>query len=173
MEKNTENKKRSRSGPSGWDKKKKKEVADREKDSSKYTKLDAYFLFSTPTTSAAPEEEQELSMNLGTDNTPAPAATAQEMEFESAGDLITSPDSRMEDGDGTVSVRLRAIIDTNMEYPTDPHLFCETPVTPELVRALLELGPCQPGLKDKSENFPKDENGRHFSAKWYKKTSEK
>ena len=78
----------------------------------------------------------------------------------------------MEDEGDTVRVRLHAIIDTTMEYPTDRHLFCDTPVTPELVLALLELGPCQPDLKDKFEKFPKDETGRHFSANWYKKNSE-
>lgn len=169
MEKNTETKKWS--GLSGWDKKKKKEVENREKESSKYAKLDKYFSPSTPTTSAAPE----FSVNLGADNnTPAPAAaTAQEVESGCTEDMITSADSLKEDEDDTVRVRLNAIIDTNIEYPTDPHLFCEKPVTPELVRSLLELGPCQPGLKDKFNFFPKDETGRHFSANWYKKNSEK
>ena len=54
-------------------------------------------------------------------------------------DLTTSTVYRSEAENDTV--RLCAIIDTCKEYPTDPHLFCDTPVTPDLVRALLELGP--------------------------------
>ena len=34
--------------------------------------------------------------------------------------------------------------------------------------ALLELGPCQPRLKDNFDSFPKDEDGRHFSPTWNK-----
>ena len=51
--------------------------------------------------------------------------------------------------------KLCAIIDTCKEYPADPHLFCDTPVTLDLVRAFLELGPCQPDLKDNLTVFQK------------------
>ena len=109
MEKNTEKKRWSE--PSGWDKKKKKEVEDRAKESSKYAKLDAYFSFST--TSAAPDEN--LSMNLGTDNnTRAPdAATDQQVEPEFTKNLITSTDSHMKDEGDTVRVRLQFSIKLN------------------------------------------------------------
>ena len=39
--------------------------------------------------------------------------------------------------------------------------------------AILELGPCQPGLKDNFDSFPKDEDGRHFSPTWYTKKERK
>ena len=112
------------------------------------------------------------------ESTPA-AAAAQVVEVEPSGDLAkpgplnylievdplenltTSTDYCPEDENDTV--RLCAIIDTCKEYPTHPHLFCDTPVTPHLVRALLELCPCQPGLKDNFDSFLKDEDGRHFS----------
>lgn len=84
--------------------------------------------------------------------------------------MITSADSLKDHNDDAVT--LHAVVDRNIEYPTDPHLFCDKPVRPELVRSLLELGPCQPGLKDKFDNFPKDQNGRHFSANWYKRVVE-
>jgi len=52
MEKNTKKKKLS-----GWDRKKMKEVANQEKESSKCQRLDAHFSFGKHTTSAAPEVE--------------------------------------------------------------------------------------------------------------------
>ena len=48
----------------------------------------------------------------------------------------------------------------------------ESAVTaPPLVGCVLwsRLGPCQPGLKDNVDSFPKDEDGRHFIPTWYKK----
>ncbi|XP_065420419.1 zinc finger MYM-type protein 1-like isoform X3 [Chrysemys picta bellii] len=193
MDKRTKKKKLS-----GWDRKKMKEDANRVKESSKYVRLEAYFSFDTPTTSFAPEAEHsehllptfsqgagdgapadvtspEIKLsedllvptfNLGADYSIRAAAAAQVVEVESSEDLITSADYPAEDKNDIV--RLHAIIDTHREYPTDPHLFCDTPVTPDLVRALLELGPCQPGLKDNFDSFPKDEARRHFSANWYK-----
>ncbi|XP_050777078.1 zinc finger MYM-type protein 1-like isoform X3 [Gopherus flavomarginatus] len=183
---------------SGCDRKKMKEDANGVKESSKYVKLEAYFSFDTPTTSFAPEVEhfedllpnfsqgggdgalaiaaspeikrsEDLlvpTFNLGADYSILAAAAEQVVEVESSEDLITSVDYHAEDKNDTV--RFRAIVDTHREYPTDPHLFCDTPVTPDLIRALLELGPCQPGLKDNFDNFPKDEAGRHFRATWYK-----
>ena len=62
-----------------------------------------------------------------------------------------------------------AIIDRTKEYPTDPYHFRETPVMPALVCAILKVVPCQPGLKDDFNNFPKDTNGRKFRTDWYEK----
>nr|XP_032633614.1 zinc finger protein 7-like isoform X5 [Chelonoidis abingdonii] len=183
---------------SGWDRKKMKEDANRVQESSKYVRLETYFSFDTPTTSFVSEVEHSEDLlptfsqggedgapavaaspeikpsedllvptfNLGADYSIRAAAPEQVVEVEFSEDLITSADYHAEDKNDTV--RFRAIVDTHREYPTDPYLFCDTPVTPDLIRALLELGPCQPGLKDNFDNFPKDEAGRHFRATWYK-----
>ena len=117
---------------------------------------------STPAAAAALVVEVEPSEDLA-----KPGPLNYLVEVDPLKDLITSTYYRPVDENDTV--RLCAIIDTCTEYPTDPHLFCDTPVTPDLVRAPLELGPCQPGLKDNFDSFPKDEDGRHFSPTWYKK----
>ena len=117
---------------------------------------------STPAAAAALVVEVEPSEDLA-----KPGPLNYLVEVDPLEDLTTSTDYRPVDENDTV--RLCAIIDTCKEYPTDPHLFCDTPVTPDLVRALLELGPCQPGLKDNFDSFPKDEDGRHFSPTWYNK----
>ena len=72
-------------------------------------------------------------------------------------------------GDRYDTGELRAIIDTREKYPSDPYLFRKTPVTPALIRAILKVGPCQPGAMDDYDNFPPDATGRHFCAKWYVK----
>ena len=108
---------------------------------------------STPAAAAALVVEVEPSEDLA-----KPGPLNYLVEVDPLEDLTTSTDYRPVDENDTV--RLCAIIDTCKEYPTDPHLFCDTPVTPDLVRALLELGPCQPGLKDNFDSFPKDEDGR-------------
>ena len=118
---------------------------------------------SIPAASAAQVVEVEPSEDLA-----IPGPLNYLVEVDPLEDLSTSTNYRLEDENGTV--RLCAIIDTCKEYPTDPHLFCDTPVTPDQVRALLELGHCQPGLKD---SFPKDEDRRHFSPTWYKKKKRK
>ena len=117
---------------------------------------------STPAAAAALVVEVEPSEDLA-----KPGPLNYLVEVDPSEDLTTSTDYRPVDENDTI--RLCAIIDTCKEYPTDPHLFCDTPVTPDLLRALLELGPCQPGLKDNFDSFPKDEDGRHFSPTWYKK----
>ena len=89
------------------------------------------------------------------------------VEVDPLEDLTTSTDYRPEDENDIV--RLCAIIDTCRQYPTYPHMFCDTHVTPDLVCDLLELGPCQPGLNDNFDSFTKDEDGRHFSPTWYMK----
>uniref|UniRef100_H3A3B1 DUF4371 domain-containing protein n=1 Tax=Latimeria chalumnae TaxID=7897 RepID=H3A3B1_LATCH len=59
--------------------------------------------------------------------------------------------------------------DTQVPYPTDPALFQKTALSPVLVRCLIEIGPCQLGLKD-DFTFPYDESHRRFSHNWYSKT---
>nr|XP_014352215.1 PREDICTED: uncharacterized protein LOC106706181 [Latimeria chalumnae] len=61
------------------------------------------------------------------------------------------------------------LINMQVPYPTDPALFQKTALSPALVRRLIEIGPCQPGLKD-DFTFPYDESHRRFSRDWYSKT---
>ena len=94
------------------------------------------------------------------------------IEFDPVEELTNSIHSSLTLGNENVSEDIStmvAIIDSLKEYPTDPYHFRETPVTPALVRAILEVGPCQPGLKDDFNNFPKDINGRKFLTDWYEK----
>ena len=60
------------------------------------------------------------------------------------------------------------LLDRTREYPSDPAILVGKAMTPELVRELLEVGPCQPGL---TRNFPfkKDSIARSFHESWYKK----
>ena len=92
---------------------------------------------STPAVAAAQVVEVEPSEDLA-----KPGPLNYLVEVDPLEDVTTSTDYRPEDENDTV--RLCATIDTCKEYPTDPHLFCDTPVTPDLVRALLEFCPCQP-----------------------------
>lgn len=61
------------------------------------------------------------------------------------------------------------LIDKSVEYPSDPDLFRETILSTPLIRALIEIGPCQPGIDGKHFIFPKNENGQSFLLKWYDK----
>ncbi|KAL4090727.1 hypothetical protein QTP88_025508 [Uroleucon formosanum] len=54
------------------------------------------------------------------------------------------------------------LIDKSVEYPSDPDLFRETILSTPLIRALTEIGPCQPGIDGKHFIFPKNK-------KWYDK----
>lgn len=58
------------------------------------------------------------------------------------------------------------MVDKTQEFPTDPALFANRPLTPTLIEELLSLGPCQPGLND-SRNFPRNKQGRAFRREWY------
>lgn len=54
-----------------------------------------------------------------------------------------------------------------MNYPTDPALFVNRVLETELIRKILALGPCQPGLHE-DYSFPKnDSDGRVFRKQWY------
>ncbi|XP_022166759.1 zinc finger MYM-type protein 5-like [Myzus persicae] len=59
------------------------------------------------------------------------------------------------------------LIDKSVEYPSDPDLFRDTILSKPLIRALMEIGPCQPGIDGKYFIFPKNKNGQSFLVKWY------
>ena len=84
----------------------------------------------TPAAAAAQVVEVEPSEDLA-----KPGPLNYLVEVDPLEDLPTSTDYRPEVENDTV--RLCAIIDTCKEYPTYPHLFCDTHVTHDLVRALL------------------------------------
>ena len=90
---------------------------------------------STPAAAAAQVVEVEPSEYLA-----KPGPLNYLVDVDPLEDLTTSTDYRSEHKNDTV--RLCAIFDTCKEYPTDHHLFCHTPVTPDLVHDLFGLGPC-------------------------------
>lgn len=49
------------------------------------------------------------------------------------------------------------LLNVEDQHPADPFFFKEKPLTPELIRALMEHGPCQPGPKE-SHIFAHDED---------------
>ena len=73
-----------------------------------------------------------------------------------------------EDGRGNTDDFLCcSLVDTSVEFPTDPAYFSEVPISPELVAEILKVGPCQPG-KTAIFKFPEEEDGRSFCKDWYK-----
>ena len=71
-----------------------------------------------------------------------------------------------------VATEATPILDLTLDYPTDPNLFVDVPLTTSLIRALIHTGPCQPGLKDDYCSFPHDAKSRRFTKNWYEKTLE-
>ena len=69
---------------------------------------------------------------------------------------------------GSPTPEMSSLLDTTCPYPTDPALFIDKAMTPELVREILKKGPCQPGL-DGQFNFPQSEDRerRAFRSTWY------
>lgn len=61
------------------------------------------------------------------------------------------------------------LIDRCHDYPSDPYLFIDTILTPQIIRTLVEIGPCQPGFNNNDYVFPKNESGKQFSSNWYNK----
>jgi hypothetical protein len=62
------------------------------------------------------------------------------------------------------------LIDLNVDYPSDPALYCDKSISPKLLRQLLKVGPCQPGLKDNFSDFPVEvthNDNRRFQKEWY------
>jgi len=46
------------------------------------------------------------------------------------------------------------LIDKCQDFPSDPYLFKNITLSKALIRALIEVGPCQPGIEKKFK-FPK------------------
>ena len=62
----------------------------------------------------------------------------------------------------------KSLLDYTEDYPSDPAALIGHPLEPELIRELVETGPCQPGLNS-SYTFKKDEKARSFHSSWYTK----
>ena len=60
-----------------------------------------------------------------------------------------------------------SLVDTSVEFPTDPVYFPEVCISPELVAEILKVGSCQPG-KTAIFKFPQEDDGRSFCKDWYK-----
>ncbi|XP_025202803.1 zinc finger MYM-type protein 1-like [Melanaphis sacchari] len=58
------------------------------------------------------------------------------------------------------------LIDKCQDFPSDPYLFKNITLSKALIRALIEVGPCQPGIEKKFK-FPKNEKGNCFNPDWY------
>lgn len=52
-------------------------------------------------------------------------------------------------------------------FQTSAIMFGDRPLTPEVTRALIGHGPCQPGLMDKYDKFPYDQEVRRFNPACY------
>lgn len=63
------------------------------------------------------------------------------------------------------------LLDKCINYPSDPYLFKNTTLTKSLIRPLIEIGPCQPGIKGEHFIFPKNKNDQHFLLTGYNKTT--
>ena len=50
-----------------------------------------------------------------------------------------------------------SLVDTSVEFPTDPTYFSEVCISPETVAEILKVGPCQPG-KTAIFKFPQEED---------------
>ena len=55
------------------------------------------------------------------------------------------------------------VLDTTVEYPTDPGHFMESLVSTDVKEAIVQHGPCQP-----KGPFQANHQGRRFCADWYK-----
>lgn len=56
---------------------------------------------------------------------------------------------------------------SDLKYESDPYLFKDVVLNTELVRKLVSIGSCQPGLNDDYTLFPTIDN-RRFQINWYK-----
>lgn len=61
------------------------------------------------------------------------------------------------------------LIDRCHDYPSDPYLFIDIVLTPQIIRTLIEIGPCQPGFNNNDYVFEENESGKKFSSNWYNK----
>ena len=79
----------------------------------------------------------------------------------------TSPPGVLEPSEHEVPCGMKQpLVDKTLEFPTDPALYIDTPMTPELTREILKNGPCQPGLNNEF-NFERNDKGRAFRREWY------
>ena len=90
-------------------------------------------------------------------------AAEQQVEYDLPVDQVID--------DPTEVLEHEHIIDLNIDYPTDPYLFQKVSLTPRLIRAIIEAGPCQPGFDNNEDQFPTDEDGFKFKSTWYVKES--
>lgn len=51
------------------------------------------------------------------------------------------------------NVSYSKLIDNCHDYPSDPYLFIDTILTPQIIRTLVEIGPCQPGFNNNDYVF--------------------
>ncbi|XP_060843751.1 uncharacterized protein LOC132923796 [Rhopalosiphum padi] len=65
------------------------------------------------------------------------------------------------------NVSYSTLIDRCHDYPSDPYLFIDTVLTPQIIRTLVEIGPCQPGFNSNNYVFEENECGKKFSPNWY------
>ncbi|KAL4092343.1 hypothetical protein QTP88_026864 [Uroleucon formosanum] len=67
------------------------------------------------------------------------------------------------------NVSYSTLIDRCHDYPSDPYLFIDTVLTPQIIRTLVEIGPCQPGFNGNNYVFEENECDKKFSLNWYNK----
>ena len=65
------------------------------------------------------------------------------------------------------------LLDFTQPYPTDPCLFKKESLSTAKVRAIVQHGPCQPGLKDNFSDFVTNSFNEKFKIHWYKNTNGK
>ncbi|KAJ8044812.1 Zinc finger MYM-type protein 1 [Holothuria leucospilota] len=84
---------------------------------------------------------------------------AQPFEQPGTSDYEAKPTTKTKD-------TFTLLSDKTEPYPSDPKLYVDKRMSPELVRAMLQMKVCQPGLKSEFE-FPRNDQGRHFRKQWY------
>ena len=76
-----------------------------------------------------------------------------------------------ETGSITADILAQTPIDFSNKYPAGPFYLQHKPITPQSIRILLEIGPCQPG-KDEHYIFPANKLKRRFHKECYSKSLE-
>lgn len=61
------------------------------------------------------------------------------------------------------------LIDRCHDFPSDPYLFIDIMLTPQIIRTLVEIGPCQRGFNSNNYVFEENVSGKKFSPNWYNK----
>ncbi|KAL4112674.1 hypothetical protein QTP88_016421 [Uroleucon formosanum] len=65
------------------------------------------------------------------------------------------------------NVSYSTLIDRCHDYQSDPYLFIDTVLTPQIIRTLVEIGPYQPGFNSNNYVFEENECGKKFSPNCY------